>query len=300
LPESRPAAPAGHSSDRLLAWFFVWVWGSGYLATKTGLHYAPPFTFLALRFMLAAACLVPVLALRRARWPRAPREWAHLVVAGLLLHAVQLGGSHYGQYWGISAGIVALLFSAQPLLTALIASRWLGELLTRRQWAGVAIGLAGVALVVWHRIDVHAMSARSLVAVSIGLAGITAGTLYQRHFCRNSDLYSGAFIQLAAAALAVAPLAWGIEGARVAWSWQLGAALAYLVILGSILAFNTLHVLMRRGQATRVTSLLYLPPVIAVALEYLVYGVAPSALTLVGVAVTCLGVALVSLRRAQA
>jgi len=300
LPESRPAAPAGHSSDRLLAWFFVWVWGSGYLATKTGLHYAPPFTFLALRFMLAAACLVPVLALRRARWPRAPREWAHLVVAGLLLHAVQLGGSHYGQYWGISAGIVALLFSAQPLLTALIASRWLGELLTPRQWAGVAIGLAGVALVVWHRIDVHAMSARSLVAVSIGLAGITAGTLYQRHFCRNSDLYSGAFIQLAAAALAVAPLAWGIEGARVAWSWQLGAALAYLVILGSILAFNTLHVLMRRGQATRVTSLLYLPPVIAVALEYLVYGVAPSALTLVGVAVTCLGVALVSLRRAQA
>ena len=300
MPESRPAAPAGHSSDRLLAWFFVWVWGSGYLATKTGLHYAPPFTFLALRFMLAAACLVPVLALRRARWPRAPREWAHLVVAGLLLHAVQLGGSHYGQYWGISAGIVALLFSAQPLLTALVASRWLGELLTPRQWAGVAIGLAGVALVVWHRIDVHAMSARSLVAVSIGLAGITAGTLYQRHFCRNSDLYSGAFIQLAAAALAVAPLAWGIEGARVAWSWQLGAALAYLVILGSILAFNTLHVLMRRGQATRVTSLLYLPPVIAVALEYLVYGVAPSALTLVGVAVTCLGVALVSLRRAQA
>jgi len=300
VPESRPVAPAGHSSDRVLAWFFVWVWGSGYLATKTGLHYAPPFTFLALRFTLAAACLVPVLALRRARWPRAPREWAHLVVAGLLLHAVQLGGSHYGQYWGISAGIVALLFSAQPLLTALIASRWLGELLTPRQWAGVAIGLAGVALVVWHRIDVHAMSARSLVAVSIGLAGITAGTLYQRHFCRNTDLYSGAFIQLAAAALAVAPLAWGIEGARIAWSWQLGAALAYLVILGSILAFNTLHVLMRRGQATRVTSLLYLPPVIAVALEYLVYGVAPSALTLAGVAVTCLGVALVSLRRTPA
>lgn len=276
------------------------MWGSGYLATKTGLHYAAPFTFLALRFTLAAACLVPVLVLRGVRWPRAPRDWAHLVVAGLLLHAVQLGGSHYGQYWGISAGIVALLFSAQPLLTAIIASRWLSERLSAQQWAGVAIGLAGVALVVWHRIDVHAMSARSLGAVAIGLAGITAGTLYQRVFCRNADLYSGAFIQLSAAALAVAPLAWGIEGAQIAWSWQLGAALAYLVILGSILAFNTLHVLMRRGQATRVTSLLYLPPVIAVALEYLVFGVSPSALTLAGVAVTCLGVALVSLGRARA
>jgi drug/metabolite transporter (DMT)-like permease len=294
------ASPRARWGDSLLAWFFVWVWGSGYIATKTGLHYAAPFTFLALRFTLAAACLVPVLVALRPRWPRAPREWAHLIVAGLLLHAVQLGGSHYGQYWGISAGIVALLFSAQPLLTAMVASRWLGERLAARQWAGVAIGLAGVTLLVWHKIDVHIMGPRSLGAVCVGVAGITAGTLYQRVYCRNADLYSGAFIQLSAASFVVAPLAWGVEGARIAWSWQLAAALAYLVILGSILAFNTLHTLMRHGQATKVTSLLYLPPIIAVALEYLVFDVVPSAVSLAGVAVTCLGVALVALGRPRA
>ncbi|MGA8051391.1 MAG: DMT family transporter [Burkholderiales bacterium] len=294
------SSPPSRWGDRGLAWLFVWIWGSGYLATKTGLHYAAPFTFLALRFALAAACLVPVLIVVRPRWPRAPREWVHLIVAGLLMHAVQLGGSHYGQYWGISAGIVAVLFSVQPLLTAIVASRWLGERLTTHQWAGVAIGLAGVGLVVWHKIDVHAMSPRSLAAVCVGLGGITAGTLYQRVYCRNADLYSGAFIQLAVASLVLAPLAYGIEGAHIHWSWQLAAALAYLVILGSIVAVNTLHTLMRHGQATRVTSLLYLPPLIAVALEYAVFDVVPSGLSLVGVAVTCLGVALVALARPHA
>jgi len=288
--------------DTLLAWYFVSVWGSGYLATKVGLQYAPPFTFLSLRYLFGLACLAPALLLLRPKWPHSPALLGHVIVAGLLMHAVQLGGSHYAQYFGVSAGIVALIFCTQPLLTALIASRWLQEVLVPRQWAGVAIGLGGVALVVWHKIDVHALTLGSLLALAVGVAGITAGTLYQRVFCPRVDLNAAAFVQFAASLVVLAPLAWGVEGAKIVWAWQLFAAIGFLVVFASIFAVNVLHTLMRHGQATKVTSLLYLPPIFAVALEFLMFDVVPSALSAFGIAVTCLGVALVAwqTRRAPA
>jgi drug/metabolite transporter (DMT)-like permease len=287
-------------SDAFLAWYFVLVWGSGFLATKTGLQYAAPFTFLCLRFGFGVICMLPVVLLARPAWPGSRRELGHVLVAGLLMHAVNLGGSHYAQYLGMSAGVTALVLSVQPLLTAMIAARWLGESLRRQQWIGIAVGLAGMALVVWHKIDVRAIGAASLIAVTTSLAGITLGTLYQRRYCPAVDLRSAAFLQFGVTVLALAPLAWLVEGAQVRWSWPLVGSVAFLVVLASILAVNALHTLMRRGQATRVTSLLYLTPIVAVVLEYLLFGVVPSAVTAAGILVTCLGVAMVFWRRSHA
>ena len=280
-----------------LAWYFVTVWGSGFIATKIGLQYAPPFTFLTLRFLFGLVCLVPILLVMRPRFPGSRAEFGHVVVAGLLMHAVHLGGSHYTQYLGMSAGITALILSAQPLITALIAVRWMGERLARRQWAGVAIGLAGVALIVWHKVDVREASAGSLVAVTVALAGVTAGTLYQRIYCPLVDLRSATFVQFIVTIAVLAPLAWWVEGFTVNWAWPMVGSIVFLVIGASILAVSALHTLMRRGQATRVTSLLYLTPIFAVALELAMFGVLPGALSLIGIAVTCLGVALAAWRR---
>ena len=278
--------------DALLAWYFVTVWGSGYIATKIGLHYAAPFTFLTLRYAFGLACMTPIVLALKPRWPATRAELGHLVVAGLLMHAVQLGGSHYAQYLGMSAGVTALVISVQPLLTAAIAARWMGQPLHARQWAGIAMGLAGVALVVWHKIDLREIGLGSLIATLCALAGITGGTLYQRVFCPRADLVGATLVQFAASLAVLAPLAFAVEGFRIVWAWQMLAAIAYLVILASILAVNVLHTLMRHGEAARVTSMLYLPPVVAVALEFLMFGVAPGALSLVGIAVTCAGVAM--------
>jgi len=280
--------------DPFLAWYFVAVWGSGFLATKVGLQYAAPFTFLSLRYAFGLLCLAPLLVWLRPRWPDTPAEWFHVLVAGLLMHAVQLGGSHYTQYLGLSAGITALIMAVQPLLTALIASRWMSERLAPAQWTGVITGLAGVALVVWHKIDIHEVALGSLVAASIGLAGVTAGTLYQRTFCRRVNLWSGAFLQFAVSLAVLAPLSFAVEGAEVRWTWQLFASIAFLVILASLFAVNALHTLMRHGQATRVTSLFYLTPILVVVLEYIMFDVVPTALSLLGIAITCAGVALVA------
>ncbi len=290
------AAPDRQWVDTALAWYFVSVWGSGFLASKVALHYAAPFTMLSLRYVLGFSCMLPVVLVTRPRWPGSPAEFGHVVVAGLLMHAVHLSGSHYSQYLGLSAGITALVMSLQTLATAIIASRWMGDRLGARQWTGVVLGLAGVTLVVWHKIDVNELPLGSLVALAFGLAAITAGTLYQKTFCPKVDLKAGALIQFAASAIALAPFAFFVEGARVDWTWQLFAALAFLVILASILATNALNLLMRHGEATRVTSLIYLTPIIAVALEYPMFGVWPGLLSLAGIAVTCAGVALVAYR----
>ncbi|MGZ8156645.1 MAG: DMT family transporter [Burkholderiales bacterium] len=279
--------------EAALAWYFVAVWGSGFIATKIGLQHAPPFTFLALRFAFGIACLLVIVLVAAPRWPSSREELGHVIVAGLLMHAVHLGASHYTQYLGMSAGITAVLLSVQPLLTALFAARWLGETLHARQWLGILVGLAGVALVVWHKIDVREATAGSLIAVTIALLAVTAGTLYQRRFCPLVDLRSGALVQFAVTFVVLAPLAWFVEGAPVRWSWSLAGAIVFLVIGASILGVNALHTLMRRGQAARVASLLYLTPVFAVMLELAMFDVVPSALSAIGIAVTSLGVALV-------
>ena len=283
--------------ETLLAWYFVAVWGSGFIATKIGLQHAAPFTFLTLRFAFGLACLIPIVLITRPRWPGSRRELAHVIAGGLLMHAVHLSGSHYTQYLGMSAGITALILSVQPLLTALIAAHWMGERLLPRQWWGIATGLAGVALIVWHKVDVHEASIGSLVAVVIALAGVTAGTLYHRVFCPVVDLRSAALLQFAVTISVLSPLAWLVEGFVVEWSWALAGSIAFLVIGASILAVSALHTLMRRGQATRVTSLVYLTPIFAVGLELLMFGAIPSALSIVGIVVTCFGVALVAWRR---
>jgi drug/metabolite transporter (DMT)-like permease len=283
----------GARLDAWLAWFFVIVWGSGYLATKVGIQYAAPFTFLTLRYLAGLACLLPWLLASRPAWPASRREFFHICVAGLLMHAINLGGSHYAQYLGLSAGIVALILATQPLLTAVFAHQVLRQRLRPPQWLGVALGLAGVALVVRHKVDVSAVSWGSLLAVGISLAAITAGTLYQRAFCSAVDLRSATLIQFVASLLVLSPLAWTVEGFVVRWRWPLLFSILFLVVFASILAVNALHLLMRRGHATRVTSLFYLTPIVAVLLEWLMFGVVPGWLGALGIAVTCAGVALV-------
>ena len=279
-----------------LAWYFVAIWGSGFIATKVGLQHAAPFTFLALRFAFGIACLVPIALIVQPQWPRSSKELMHVVIAGLLMHAVHLGGSHYTQYLGMSAGITAVLLSIQPLLTAFIAAQWMHEKLTPRQWAGIGVGLLGVALVVWHKVDVREARLGSLIAVAVSLFGVTAGTLYQRTFCPVVDLRAAAVVQFASTLVVLAPLAWFFEDTAIAWSWSLAGAVIFLVIGASILGVNALHLLMRRGQAARVASLIYLTPVFAVVLELAMFGVVPSALSIVGMVITSLGVGLVAWR----
>ena len=239
-----------------------------------GLHYAPPFTFLTLRFTFGLpawypwCCCGAALAEDRV-------ELGHIAVAGVLMHAVQLGGSHYAQYLGMSAGAAALIISSQPLATALIAQGVLEEKLAgamarhlprpRRRRAG---RLAQ---------DRHPRGdRRSLACTLVALAGVTAATLYQRRFAPAADLEGR--LGDPVRRFAGDPCAARASRGRLplALGWQLWAAIAFLVIFASILGVSVLYYLLRHGEATRVTSMMYLPPVFAVALEAALFGLCPA------------------------
>jgi drug/metabolite transporter (DMT)-like permease len=280
----------------LLGAYFVTVWGAGYVGTRIALQYASPFTYIGVRY--AIAFFVAMLAFGlRASWPKTPAAWGHIALAGLLTHAGYLAGSHYAQRWGLSAGVTALILALQPLLTALVVSVWLHVRLARVQMLGVVVGLAGVVLVVAHRVDGGAISAAALGAVAWALLCVTAGTLYQRQFCADADLRSAVCIHFAASALVMLPLAVAVEGFAIVWNWQIACTLLYHVLLASIGAFTILHLLMRRGEATGVTSLFYLTPPVAAIAEWLIFGKAPTPTMWLGMAVACVGVAMVTTTR---
>jgi len=291
-PGTAPA-PLARAAVFALSAYFVVVWGSGFVASRLALQYAAPFSYIGVRYGIAFFVALVAFGLR-ARWPATPPQWGHVAVAGLLSHAGYLGGSHYAQRWGLSAGITALVLALQPLLTAVVVSRWLHERLGAWQKVGVGVGLAGVALVVAPRVAPDAATVASLLAVFWALACVTVGTLYQRQFCADVDLRAAVCVHFAATALVMLPLGVAVEGFAIEWNAPVALALGYHVVLGSIGAYSILHLLMRRGQATGVTSLLYLTPPVATLVEWAVFGVAPTAAMWVGMAIACIGVAMVT------
>jgi len=228
-PGSDAPTPLAPAVGVLLSAYFVTIWGSGFVVTRIALEYAAPFTYIGVRYAIAFAVAMLAFGLRAA-WPSRPAVWGHVAIAGVLSHAGYLGGSHYAQQWGLSAGVTALILALQPMLTALIMSRWLHERLSALQMLGVAVGLGGVALVVGHRVDAAALAWPSLLAVAWALACVTGGTLYQRQFCATVDLRAAVCIHFAVTAIVLLPLGAAFESFAIQWNWQIAATLLYHVV----------------------------------------------------------------------
>ncbi len=282
---------------KIIPGFFVLLWSTGFIGAKLGLPYAEPLTFLLVRFAVVIALLL-AMALALARpWPRHPRQYLHMAVAGTLLHGGYLSGVFCAIGQGMSAGVVALIVGVQPLLTALLGGMLVGERVSRRQWLGLVLGFGGVALVVWQKLDWTGLGLASLAFAVLALLSITLGTLYQKRFCPDLDLWTGSVVQFTAAAAVVLPFALLFETMDIRWTGSFLFALGWLVLVLSIGAISLLHILIRRGAATRVSALFYLTPPTTAVMAFLVVGERLSPLAMLGMAVTAAGVALAVARR---
>ena len=276
---------------------FVFLWSTGFVGAKLGLPHAEPATFLSLRFVLVIALMLPLALALRAPWPGSPRQALHLAVAGMLVHGGYLMGVFTAIHNGMSAGLAALIVGLQPILTGLAAAPMLGERVTTRQWVGLALGIAGVALVVMQKATVAGLTLFALAAAIVALLSITLGTLYQKRWCGHFDLRTGSVTQFAAALALLARLALAFEHRPVAWTGEFVFALAWLVIVLSIAAISLLAVLIRRGEATKMASLFYLTPAVTAILAYLAFGESLTPLAILGMAVSVVGVAMVTRSR---
>ena len=277
----------------LLPALFVLLWCTGYLVVGIAMPDAGPVRFLTLRFGSAAVLLAIAAFALRAPWPSRAVDYAHLAVVGLLLHGMGLGGVWIGLDLGVETGVAALVMGTQPLITAGLAIGLIGERIDRRAAAGLALGFLGVILVIHHKLA-GAGNPDGLAAVVVAVVAMTLGMLYQKNRCAHIDLVTGTTVQLAFAGVAAFVAAWWMDDRPVEWTPGIFAVLGWSVLVLSIGATLVLYVLLRRGDASRVASLLYLVPPATALMAWIGFGEALAPLSIAGMALTATGVALVA------
>ncbi len=258
---------------------FVLIWSTGFIVAKFGLPHAPPLTFLSIRYVLSIACFLVWIKLSGAIWPSERSQIWYLGVSGVLVHAGYLGGVWVAVKYGMGSGLVALLVGFQPILTALwltystknnqqqaFANGLQANLshhrnpVTKRQWLGLLLGLAGLVLVVARKFsDTSEVSVLTFGAAMLALFSITAGTLYQKRYVQPTDVRTANVIQLIAALLVTLPLCL-FESETIVWNTSFVASMAWAVLALTLGGSSLMFMLVQRGAATSVTSLLYLVP----------------------------------------
>jgi len=271
---------------------FVLIWSTGFIVARYGMPHAPPLSFLCVRYALSVLCFGAWVAVAGVPLPRSRAQWGHLAVTGVLMHAGYLGGVWAAVKAGMGSGLSSLIVGLQPVLTAAWMS-WHGSRVSRWQWLGLLLGFGGLVLVVSAKMGQGGEASWQALSLAVmALFSITIGTLYQKRHVTPCDVRSASAVQLGAALLVTLPLAW-LEPEAIAWTPELIGAVAWSVLALSLGASSLLYLLIQRGAATSVTSLLYLVPPCTAALAWLLFGEPITGLTLAGTALTAVGVSLV-------
>ena len=272
---------------------FVVLWATGFIGARYAMPWAEPFTFLAARFVLAAvvlAALIGILSSGKLQW----RPALHAAFAGALMHGVYLGGVFWAIHQGMPAGLSALIVGLQPLITALLAGKLLGEDILPRHWAGLAAGFGGTVIVLLPKLGAleSGVTFATLAASLVAVAGMSAGTIWQKRHATGGDLVTGTFYQYLGGAFVMALAALAFETGKVTITGELVFALAWLVFVLSIGAIFLLMIMIRDGELSKVASHFYLVPAVTALIAWALFGEELTPVQIVGMAVAAFGVAL--------
>jgi drug/metabolite transporter (DMT)-like permease len=285
------------SARRLIPALFVFLWATGFIGARYAMPWAEPFSFLAVRFIIAFVILAAaavLLGARRSGW----RDVLHAGMAGVLMHGVYLGGVFWAIHRGLPAGLSALIVGLQPLITAVLAGNLLGEKILPRHWAGLAAGFAGVVIVLAPKLGAidGGVTWATLAASFVAVAGMSAGTIWQKRFLTGSDLIAGTCWQYAGGALVMIVLSMAFETRSFTLNGELVFAMAWLVLVLSIGAIVLLMIMIRDGEMSKVASLFYLVPAVTALIAWALFGEELTLVQIGGMALATFGVALASRR----
>lgn len=280
--------------NRLLGVLFVLVWSGGYLAGALGTRDMPPFALLTWRFAIAGLLLVIIAVMTRAPWPRGRKEWRDLVVTGVLLQAMHFGGGYSAMALGVPAGLVSLILCLSPVVVAVLAGPLLGERLGVLGRAGTAVAVLGALVAGVDHLD-DGGTAWGFVFLLVGLVGFAGGTIYQKRAGATMDLRTGSAVQFLVAAALAAPVAAVVEGGFPLPKTAVGfAAFAWIILVNSLVGVVLLFALLRKGTGTGTSGLIYVVPPVTAVLAVPVLGQPLEPQTIVGLALTLVGVVLVN------
>lgn len=275
-----------------MPWVFVLIWSTGFIVARLAMPHASPMTFLCWRYAFSVACFFVWVKAAGLRFPNTLSACGHLAVTGVLMHAGYLGGVWAAVHFGMGAGLSALVVGLQPVLTGIWLS-YAGDRVSGRQWLGLALGLLGLLMVVANKLThVGEVSPLTLALVTAGLLSITVGTLYQKRYVKPCDVRTASTVQLMAAFLVTIPFAW-LEDSPLVWVPDLVIAMTWSVLALTLGASSLLYLLIERGAAAAVSSLMYLVPPCTALVAWFLFDEALTFMTVLGMAVTVTGVALV-------
>lgn len=278
---------------RIAPVIFVLFWAGGYSFAKLGLPYIKPMTLLALRYGLAVLALCPVLLLHRPVWPRGARHWVVIAVSGFLIQCLYFGGAYFALEKGMNAGTAALIMALQPILVATFAPLLGAGRGSRALWLGLILGLAGVVIVIFSGKTLGPSPWGAVLFACVALCAITGATLFEKWHGRRTDAVVGGIVQYAVGFVVMAPFALWLGVGQVIWHPELAISLTYLVLANSIVSISLFVGLLQRGDATRISSLMYLVPPLAMVVAWLILGETMTPMAVMGMGVCIAGVWLV-------
>jgi drug/metabolite transporter (DMT)-like permease len=271
---------------------FVLIWSTGFIVARYAMPYSPPMTFLWVRYLLSILAFWLWIRWARVAWPQSRAQWWHLGVTGVFMHAGYLSGVWVAVKAGMGSGLSALIVGLQPVLTAIWLSSQGGQV-SRRQWGGLLLGFMGLVLVVSRKLqDTMEVTPWTLSLAVLALFSITIGTLYQKRHVQPCDVRTANTVQLMAAALVTLPLV-ALESEAVQWHPSLLGAMAWSVLGMTLGGSSLFYMLIQRGAAASVSSLMYLVPPCTALLAWFLFDEPVTVTTLVGLVLTALGVSLV-------
>lgn len=283
--------------ERYAPGIFVIIWASGFVVAKYAFKSSDVIYFLSIRLFIASAILAIITKALGQSLTLTRRDLLASLAIGVALHAVYLGGVWEAIAQGSPSGIASVITSLQPVLVSLIAVRLLGEALTRTQLAGLFLGLAGVALVLAPAFSrAGEMTLIALLLLVGALSGSTSATLMQKKLGHSIPLLAGTTYQFLIAAIVLGAFSLLTGKTSIEWNLESTLAMAWAVVVTSLIAILLLLWMLTRGSAARVSSLLYLVPPMTAVQAFILFGEKLTPTAIIGIAMTAAGVALVQKR----
>ena len=284
---------------KLTTWaplIFLLLWSAGFTVAKIGIVDADPLTLLALRYGCVVLIILPLFLWFKPALPKTSREWLHIAIVGFLIQVVYFGTAYKAFELGASAGAVALITSLQPVFVAMIIPLLTNETATKRIWLGLALGLVGSLIVIMANMGIQITTTAGLLFSVAALIAITIGTVWEKRFGVPQHPLTTNLIQYIIATGCLLPLAWATEPMHITWTAPFAFALFYLVVLNSIFAISLLIMMIRKGEATRVSALFFLVPPMSAFLAWLIINEPMAPAAWIGMAIAAIGVWMVSHR----
>jgi len=269
------------------------LWSAAFVGSKVAVTYCPPYMVLSIRFLLAGMLILLIARVRGMPWNLSRRDTAVFAVLGICNNAVYLGLSYLGLRT-VSAGLAALIISANPVLTAVLATMVLGERMSWRKVLGLVLGVAGVAYIVADRISLGTDGSVGVVFTLGALVSMVLGTILYKLKAPQGSLWIGNGVQNAAAGLVLIPFAAFADSGTVTLNWQLMLAFAFLVLFVSIFAYLIWFYLLDAVGATAASAYHFLMPPLGMLFGWLLLGEHIALTDLAGIVPVAIGIWLVT------